>query len=804
MKKILFSLLTIASFAISSCSSDDNGGITPTDDDPGSGTGEEIIKTGFITADETWEAENVYILEGKVVVSENVTLTIEPGTIIKGEEGQESLASALVVDQGGKLIAEGTPSSPIIFTSVLDGIEPGEITGTLTTADTGLWGGVILLGRAPISVNGDIETAQIEGIPADEDYGQYGGTDPADNSGSLKYVSIRHGGVTIGQDNEINGLTLGGVGSGTTIDHIEVVANQDDGIEWFGGTVDVTNALVWAQGDDGFDADQAWTGSMTNGVVIMSTESGSGLELDGPEGSAATEGGYTFEDITLIGAGTSSFYADLRDGLIADLNNIFAYDFGAEASVNISGEDSVTELTNDRITFSNWEVVLPEGVVLADILTAEVDDAIYDLDPEVANKFFNNVTAVGSGSVGANMDVFSWTLAASEDAIPAEPLGTTITKTGFITVDETWTSENIYVLDGKVIVGENVTLTIEPGTIIKGEQGQESLASALVVDQGGKLIAEGTADSPIIFTSILDGIEQGQTTGTLTTSDTGLWGGVIVLGKAPISVNGDIETAQIEGIPADEDYGQYGGTDPADNSGSLKYVSIRHGGVTIGQDNEINGLTLGGVGSGTTIDHIEVVANQDDGIEWFGGTVDVTNALVWAQGDDGFDADQAWTGSMTNGVVIMSTESGSGLELDGPEGSAATEGGYTFEDITLIGAGTSSFYADLRDGLIADLNNIFAYDFGAEASVNISGEDSVTELTNDRITFSNWEVVLPEGVVLADILTAEVDDAVYDLDPTDINKFLDNVSSIESADDATYGADTSVFAWTFASSEGAL
>ncbi|MAU17395.1 MAG: hypothetical protein CMH46_17860, partial [Muricauda sp.] len=217
MKKILFSLLTIASFAISSCSSDDNGGITPTDDDPGSGTGEEIIKTGFITADETWEAENVYILEGKVVVSENVTLTIEPGTIIKGEEGQESLASALVVDQGGKLIAEGTPSSPIIFTSVLDGIEPGEITGTLTTADTGLWGGVILLGRAPISVNGDIETAQIEGIPADEDYGQYGGTDPADNSGSLKYVSIRHGGVTIGQDNEINGLTLGGVGSGTTI-----------------------------------------------------------------------------------------------------------------------------------------------------------------------------------------------------------------------------------------------------------------------------------------------------------------------------------------------------------------------------------------------------------------------------------------------------------------------------------------------------------------------------------------------------------------------------------------------------------
>ncbi|MCK0161503.1 hypothetical protein [Allomuricauda sp. F6463D] len=794
MKKLIFSFLTIASFAVSSCSSDDNGGTTTDDDsssdDDAGQTVEEITKAGYITEDETWESENIYILEGKVIVSEDVTLTIEPGTIVKGEEGQETLASALVVDQGGKLIAEGSPSSPIIFTSVLDGIQPGETTGTLTTADTGLWGGVIVLGNAPISVNGDIETAQIEGLPADEDYGQYGGTDIADNSGSLKYISIRHGGITIGQDNEINGLTLGGVGNGTTIDHIEVIANQDDGIEWFGGSVNVTNALVWAQGDDGFDADQAWSGTLSNGVVVMSSESGSALELDGPEGSVATEGGFTLENITLIGAGTSSKYADLRDGLIADLNNVFAYGFGTDATVNISGADSATELTNDRITFSDWEIVLPEGLVMADIFAGDFTEGD-------ENKFLDNAMAVGSGSVGADMNVFSWTLAASEDAIPAEPLGTTITKTGILTVDETWTADNIYILDGKVVVDDQVTLTIEAGTIIKGAEGQETLASALVVDQGGTLIAEGTATSPIIFTSVLDGIEQGQTTGTLTTADTGLWGGIIVLGNAPISVNGDIETAQIEGIPADESYGQYGGTDPADDSGSLKYISIRHGGITIGQDNEINGLTLGGVGTGTTIDHIEVVANQDDGIEWFGGTVNVTNALVWAQGDDGFDADQAWTGSMTNGVVIMTSESGSALELDGPEGSAATEGGYIFEDITLIGAGTSSYYADLRDGLIADLNNVLAYGFGADATVNINGADSATELANDRITFSNWEIVLPESVLLTDIIGG-------DLVLADASKFNDNASSIDSADDATVGADLSVFTWTFASSEEAL
>src|SRR5690606_11208370 len=208
MKKFLFSLMALSAFILASCSSDDNG---PADPGPVDPTGEEITVTGILAEDTTWSAENIYILDGKVVVGEGVTLTIEAGTIIKGAEGQETLASALVVDQGGKLMAEGTPSKPIIFTSVLDQIAQGETASSLDNSSTGLWGGVIVLGKAPISVNGDIGTAQIEGIPADASYGQYGGTDVADNSGVLKYISIRHGGITIGQDNEINGLTLGGV-----------------------------------------------------------------------------------------------------------------------------------------------------------------------------------------------------------------------------------------------------------------------------------------------------------------------------------------------------------------------------------------------------------------------------------------------------------------------------------------------------------------------------------------------------------------------------------------------------------------
>ena len=411
MKKFFLSIVSIATLGFAtSCSSDDDN---TTIDDDGGPQGEIIVKSGIITADETWTPENVYVLDGKVVVDENVTLTIEAGTIVKGDQGQETLASALIVDQGGRLIADGTASQPIIFTSILDNIQPGETAGTnLTIDDNGLWGGVIVLGRAPISVSGDVQTAQIEGIPANEPFGQYGGNVANDNSGILRYISIRHGGITIGQDNEINGLTLGGVGSGTIIDNIEVVANQDDGIEWFGGTVNSSNLLVWGCGDDGFDADQAYSGTISNGLVIQGATSGTGLELDGPEGSAATEDSFTMNNITIIGGGISSRTADLRDGLLANLNNVLVYDISATSTIRISGEDSQNEFINGRLTFSNWEIVLPAGV-------ANVADLLEDAPEGFENLFLDNVSVIASpanATVGANLNVFSWTYASQQNA----------------------------------------------------------------------------------------------------------------------------------------------------------------------------------------------------------------------------------------------------------------------------------------------------------------------------------------------------------------------------------------------------
>lgn len=258
---------------------------------------ENVVKSGILTSDETWTSDNVYELAGKVVVNNGVTLTIEPGTIIKGREGSGTLASALIVAKGGKIYADGTPSNPIIFTSTLDNIQVGELVGTnLDENDNGLWGGIIVLGNAPISAaDGDV-LSQIEGIPTSDTFGAFGGNDVTDNSGSLSYISIRHGGALIGSGNEINGLTLGGVGNATNVSNIEVVGNLDDGVEFFGGTVNASNILVSYQGDDGIDIDMNYAGTVDGFVVLNGSNSDEGLEVDGPEGSTHTTGLFTISN----------------------------------------------------------------------------------------------------------------------------------------------------------------------------------------------------------------------------------------------------------------------------------------------------------------------------------------------------------------------------------------------------------------------------------------------------------------------------------------------------------------------------
>ena len=405
MKKVFLTALVASTLVFTGCFKDDD---TPIifGELPDSNPQVTVPVTGQLAQNTTWTANNIYQLNQKVVVPSGVTLTIEPGTIIKGSAGTGSLASALIVARGATINAQGTANQPIIFTSTSDNIEVGQTAGTnLDQNDRGLWGGLIILGNAPCSFSGDIVEAQIEGIPADDTFGLYGGTDAEDNSGVLSYISIRHGGALIGEGNEINGLTLGGVGNGTVITNIEIVGNVDDGIEFFGGTVNATNLLVWAQGDDALDIDQAYSGTIDNAVVVLGDISDHAFEIDGPEGSGS--GAFTLRNATIIGntVTANGEYADYRSNAQGHTENIFAYGFKESSDVELDNDGVATNYNDGLLTFGTWEIVLPEGVTdVAEIFVNKAENV-------TVIGFGSTATAVtdGSETVGATTSDLSWT-----------------------------------------------------------------------------------------------------------------------------------------------------------------------------------------------------------------------------------------------------------------------------------------------------------------------------------------------------------------------------------------------------------
>ena len=223
-----------------------------------------IVVTGEINGNETWTADNYYVLRGAVFVRNAATLNIRPGTKIIGEAGS---VGTLIVQRGGRLNAIGTREQPIVFTS-------DQRVGTRSRGD---WGGLIVNGRAPVNIPGG------EGV-GEADTGVYGGNDPNDNSGTIRYVRVEFAGVEFSPDNELNGIAFQGVGRGTTVDHVQIHMNRDDGLEWFGGTVDIKYAVVSNAADDSFDWTQGWTGRAQFIAVHQKSDDGDwGIEADNNE-----------------------------------------------------------------------------------------------------------------------------------------------------------------------------------------------------------------------------------------------------------------------------------------------------------------------------------------------------------------------------------------------------------------------------------------------------------------------------------------------------------------------------------------
>ncbi len=204
---------------------------------------------GDITTNTHWEADSQYLLKGYVYVTSGTTLTIDAGAIIRGDKNTKG---SLIIEKGAKLIAIGTATQPIIFTS-------NQPAGSRYPGD---WGGVILCGQAPVNWNGN--DGIVEGGPRSH----YGGTNAGDNSGTMSFVRIEFAGIAFSPNNEVNGLTLCGVGTGTQIDHIQVSYSGDDSYEWFGGTVNAKYIIAFRGHDDDFDTDNGWNGKVQFGVSL--------------------------------------------------------------------------------------------------------------------------------------------------------------------------------------------------------------------------------------------------------------------------------------------------------------------------------------------------------------------------------------------------------------------------------------------------------------------------------------------------------------------------------------------------------
>ena len=382
-----------------------------------------------------------------------------------------------------------------------------------------------------------------------------------------------------------------------------------------------------------------------------------------------------------------------------------------------------------------------------------------------------------------------------------------------LTENAEWDNSQIHIIKGKVIVSDGITLEVGPGTIIKAGEGQNNDATALVVARGGTINMLGTADQPIIMTDINDDITYDTASTNRTSLDRGKWGGLIVLGKAKISLNGE-ETpeADIEGILAveGEDWNKYGGSDNEDNSGTIEYVSIRHSGTQVTPDAELQGLTLGGVGSGTTIRNIEIVASKDDGVEFFGGSVNVSNLLIWNQFDDGIDIDMAYSGTIDNAVVEYAADSDGAFEIDGAK-DVSYQAQNTISNLTVYGrytedASDSDQLGKIRENIQIKMLDVHYAGAKAEASkfekfeYNNGNYKNITTARTFGTSAEGSEDIIFNDFYFNGAFTQSTivgSNTVNDDDNRDINTSFSDWAAIGTSPDADQGADESVFAWTW-------
>ena len=760
-----------------------------------------VTVSANITANTTWSSSSVYLLSGPIYVTNNATLTIQPGTVIRGNAAVAG--SALIITKGAKIIADGTLAQPIVFTS---SAAPG-------SRAIGDWGGIVVLGKASnnLPANATAGTpagiGNIEGLPvsANSEYG--GGATPDDNdySGILRYIRLEFGGYAYQIDKEINGFTFGSVGAATVAEYLQTSFVNDDAFEWFGGTMNAKYLVAYRCLDDDMDCDFGYRGKVQFGLIVRdpniadqssgSTSEGFECDNDGAGSTNTPKTAAMFSNFTAIGPlrGNSSatinskferalrlrrnsemkilnsIFMDWKRGLHIDgtaaearagedalrfRNNIIA---GCQPSNKIvttsatfNHKKYVADNMNDTLISAAGILVNPYNYTAPDYRPATGSIALTNAD--FNDQGFPQFTATAFRGAFAPAPVAMWTDSWT-NFDPANTIypNTTVTVSANITVDTRWTANNTYLLSGPIYVNNNATLTIEPGTVIRGNKAVAG--SALVITKGAKLIANGTKNAPIVFTS----------SGGVGNRAIGDWGGIVILGKAAnnLPANATAGTAagigNIEGLPvsADSEYG--GGATPNDNdnSGILKYVRIEFGGYAYQIDKEINGLTMGSVGRNTVIDYVQTSYTNDDSFEWFGGTVNAKHLVAYRGLDDDMDCDFGYRGQIQYVLIVRdpaiadqssgSTSEGFECDNDGSGSTNSPKTAATFSNVTAVGPLRGNVNATidpkheralrLRRNSEMKIHNSIFMDF--KKGLFIDGATTEAQATNGNLLFKN-------------------------------------------------------------------
>ena len=688
----------------------------------------------IITSDVTIPADTTIAIRGPVFIGEDnkddagtpVTLTVGEGVRFFGASSTGTATATddyMVISRGSKIEAIGSESKPIRFTSraKLNDEETGSsITEESTTAQ---WGGLVINGFAPINAcqddaEGGTADCQKKGEGAS---GLFGGDKADDNSGTLRYVSVEYAGSRLTNEDELNGIAFQGVGSGTTVDHIQVHNNLDDSVEWFGGTVNVKYFVSTGAGDDNIDWTDGWTGKLQFAVVrsnIPSSEDPRGIEADNLDkfNDKTPFSNPSISNVTMVGSSLNHQGVLLRRGTKGRLVNLIVTGFptgldidSAQTFANLDAGDLQLQswFLDNTANFDTDEDPPPAFPASANIRTGNntLVDGFFPGQQELAvpastllsgDSFFTQTDYIGAFSPSETV-TSNWATFAQPGTLFPEteancPAGTVQEGTldgkklclisGVITNDIRLSNGDqlIYQLDGRVAIGvdegsdpanpvplsASATLTIDAGVTVVGEGNNDYL----IITRGSKILSNGTATRPVVFTakskfSNPDAFDQ----------DTkGIWGGVILNGRAPINACQD--TADVGGTLACEKKGEgssglFGGASADDDSGQLFYTRVEYAGVRLTNEDELNGIAFQGVGSGTEVEYVQVYNNLDDCYEWFGGTVSAKHMLATGCGDDQFDWTDGWQGSLQYGIAyggVASATGGISEDSNGLEG----------------------------------------------------------------------------------------------------------------------------------------